>query len=305
MSPNAHPGQEAIIANGWFQANRWLISRRLSQITILVLFLLGPWFGWWLVKGNLSSSLTLGILPLTDPFVLLQSLASGHWPETASIIGALIVISFYLIVGGRAYCAWVCPVNLVTDAAFWLRERLGLGGASSLSRKTRYWLLGATLIMPVVSGQIIWELVNPVSMLHRGLIFGIGFAWVILLAVFIFDLFVTRRGWCSHLCPMGAFYSLLGTHNLVRVRADNRAACNDCLDCYRVCPEQQVIRTVLKDAEKGIGPVIDAPNCTNCGRCIDVCAPNVFHMGLRFNNKVSVETSHLDRPNHSSGVEVL
>lgn len=305
MSPNAHPGLEAIIANGWLEANRWLISRRLSQIMILVLFLLGPWFGWWLVKGNLSSSLTLGILPLTDPFVLLQSIASGHWPETASITGALIVISFYLIVGGRAYCAWVCPVNLITDAAFWLREHLGLGGASSLSKKTRYWLLAATLLMPLIGGQIIWELVNPVSMLHRGIIFGVGFAGVILLAVFIFDLFVTRRGWCSHLCPMGAFYSLLGTHNLVRVRADNRAACNDCLDCYRVCPEQQVIRTVLKDAEKGIGPVIDAPNCTNCGRCIDVCAPKVFHMGLRFNNKVSVDTSHLDRPNHSSGVEVL
>lgn len=305
MNPKIYHGQEAIIAKGWFLANRWLISRRASQLTVLVLFLLGPWFGWWLVSGNLSSSLTLEILPLTDPFVLLQSLAAGHWPESAAITGALIVIGFYLIVGGRAYCAWVCPVNLITDAAFWLRDRLGLGGASSLSKKTRYWFLAATLIMPLISGQVIWELVNPVSMLHRGLIFGVGMAWVILLAVFVFDLFVTRRGWCSHLCPMGAFYSLLGTHSLVRVRADNRAACNDCLDCYRVCPEQQVIRPVLNDAKKGTGPVINSANCTNCGRCIDVCAPKVFHMGLRFNNKVSVDTIQDDRPNHSSGVEVL
>lgn len=305
MNPKTNAGHEAVIARGWFGANRWLISRRISQVSILALFLLGPWFGWWLVKGNLNSSLTLEILPLTDPFVLLQSLLAGHWPETAAITGVLIVVGFYLVVGGRAYCAWVCPVNLITDAAFWLRDHLGLGGASNLSRKTRYWLLAATLILPPISGQIIWELVNPVSMFHRGLIFGVGLAWIILLAVFVFDLFITRRGWCSHLCPMGAFYSLLGTHSLVRVRADNRVACNDCLDCYRVCPEQQVIRPVLNDADKGIGPVIDSANCTNCGRCIDVCAPNVFHMGLRFNNKVSVDTNHLDRPNHSSGVEVL
>ncbi|MDH5355384.1 MAG: quinol dehydrogenase ferredoxin subunit NapH [Gammaproteobacteria bacterium] len=305
MNSKAYPGQEAIIANGWWLANRWLISRRLSQVGVLGLFLIGPWFGWWFVEGNLSSSLILGILPLSDPYVFLQSLATGHWPETAAITGVLMVVSFYLIVGGRAYCAWVCPVNLVTDAAFWLRDRLGLGGASSLSRKTRYWLLGATLLIPVVSGQIIWELVNPVSMLHRGLIFGFGAAWVVLLAVFIFDLFVTRRGWCSHLCPMGAFYSLLGTHSVIRVRADNRIACNDCLDCYKVCPEQQIIRPVLKEADKGTGPVIDSANCTNCGRCIDVCAPNIFHMGLRFNNKVSVNTNRSDRSNHSSGVEVL
>jgi polyferredoxin len=53
----------------------------LSQLAILALFLLGPWLGVWVVKGNLSSSLTLGVLPLTDPFVLAQVLATRHWPR--------------------------------------------------------------------------------------------------------------------------------------------------------------------------------------------------------------------------------
>ncbi|HRD91107.1 MAG TPA: quinol dehydrogenase ferredoxin subunit NapH, partial [Accumulibacter sp.] len=35
----------------------------------------------------------------------------------------------------------------------------------------------------------------------------------------------------------------------------------------------------------GIGPVILAANCTNCGRCIDVCSKDVFAFGLRFNNQ--------------------
>ncbi|RLA08317.1 MAG: quinol dehydrogenase ferredoxin subunit NapH [Gammaproteobacteria bacterium] len=304
MKSQGKPGREAIISKGWFRAHQWLISRRFSQLFILMLFLAGPWFGWWIVTGNLSSSLTLGTLPLSDPFVLLQAIAAGHWPETAAITGAVIVVVFYLLVGGRVYCSWVCPVNLVTDAAFWLRQRLGIGGASSLSRKTRYWLLAAILLVSIVSGSIAWEMVNPVSMLHRGLIFGIGFAWIVVSAVFVFDLLVTRRGWCSHLCPMGAFYSLLGTRSLIRVRADNRSACNDCMDCYLVCPEQQVIRPALKGADKGIGPVIDSANCTNCGRCIDVCAPNVFHFGLRFNNQNSIGSADANHSSHSSGVEI-
>ncbi len=296
-------GQEAIVSKGWLKAHQWLITRRISQLSILSLFLLGPWFGLWIVSGNLSSSLTLDTLPLTDPFVLLQSLVAGHWPETAAITGAAIVSAFYLIVGGRSYCSWVCPVNLITDAAHWLREKLSLGSASSLSKKTRYWLLAAILLLTIFNAGVIWELVNPVSMFHRGLIFGSGLSWTILLAVFLYDLLITRRGWCSHLCPMGAFYSLLGTHSLIRVRADNRDTCNDCMDCYLVCPEQQIIRPVLKGTDKDIGPVINSANCTNCGRCIDVCAPNVFHYGLRFHNKISAgDAGH---PNHSSGVEVL
>jgi ferredoxin-type protein NapH len=305
MISKTRPGLQAIAEKGWFRANRWLILRRSSQLSIIALFLAGPWFGWWIVSGNLSSSLTLDTLPLSDPFVMLQSIAAGHLPETVALTGMSIMVVFYLLVGGRVYCAWVCPMNLVTDAAFWLRERLGLGSASGLSKKTRYWMLAATLVLAATTGNIVWEIVNPVSMLHRGLIFGMGLAWVIVIAVFLFDLLITRRGWCSHICPMGAFYSLLGTHSLIRVRADARESCDDCMDCYRVCPEQQIIRPVLKGADKGIGPVIDSPNCTNCGRCIDVCAPNVFHFGLRFNNKISVGSITGNHPNHSSGAEVL
>jgi len=32
----------------------------------------------------------------------------------------------------------------------------------------------------------------------------------------------------------------------VRVAAPNRKACDDCMDCFAVCPEPQVIRPALK-----------------------------------------------------------
>ena len=292
MSLNTHnkrTGQEAIEEKGWIGAHKWLILRRIVQFSILALFMLGPLAGIWIVKGNLNYSYTLNFQPLTDPYVALQSMVSGHMPETLGLVGLVIVLGFYFLVGGRVYCSWVCPVNVVTDLAGWLRDRLGIKGAGSLSRNTRYWILGMTLVGSAVTGVVLWELINPISMLHRGLIFGMGTAWTVVIAIFLFDLFVMNRGWCGRLCPVGAFYSLLGRWSPLRVSANKRAACNDCMDCFEICPEPQVIRPALKGEAKGVGPVILAPNCTNCGRCIDVCSKDVFTFSLRFKNPASTE----------------
>ena len=277
-----HPGLTRRQNSGWLAANRYLLLRRLSQLAILMLFLAGPWFGVWLVKGNLASSLTLDTLPLTDPHVLLQSLMAGHLPEVTAIIGVVIVVAFYLLVGGRVYCSWVCPVNVVTDTAAWLRRKLGIKGGSGLSNKLRFWVLGMTLVMSALFGVIIWEFVNPVSMLHRGIIFGIGAAWVLIVGIFFYDLFVARHGWCGHLCPVGAFYSIIGRASVVKVSAPRREQCDDCMDCFAVCPEPKVITPALRGAAKGIAPLIADSQCTNCGRCIDVCDKDVFQFGTRF-----------------------
>ena len=274
--------RDAIAAKGWWSAHRWLLLRRSVQLGVLALFLAGPWLGWWVVKGNLNYSLTLDTLPLADPLVMLQSLLTGHVPERNAIIGVAIVLAFYLLVGGRVYCAWVCPVNIVTDAASALRRRLDIRGGGDLPRQTRYWMLALILALAAGTGSIVWELVSPVSLLPRGLIFGMGGGWLLIAGIFLFDLFVMKRGWCGHLCPVGAFYGLLGRVGLVRVSATRREDCNDCLDCFTACPEQHATRLPLKGAHKGVGPMIKDSDCTSCGRCIDVCAKDVFQFVPRF-----------------------
>ena len=69
-------------------------------------------------------------------------------------LGAAIVLVFYLLVGGRVYCSWVCPVNPITDAAEWLRCRLGIKGGARFSDQTRNGLLGAILLLAAVSGGL-------------------------------------------------------------------------------------------------------------------------------------------------------
>jgi ferredoxin-type protein NapH len=266
----------------WWRRNRWLLVRRVIQFAILGLFLAGPWLGIWWVKGNLASSTIFDAIGLTDPLVLLQSLAAGHALAATAVVGALTVLALYLVVGGRAYCSWVCPINIVTDAAFWLRTRFGIPVAWQPRRSTRLWLLGAILAVSAVTGAIAWELVNPITLLHRGLVFGMGLAWLVVLAVFLFDLAVSRRGWCSYICPVGAFYGVVGKAALLRVNARNRAACTDCGDCYRVCPEPHVLVPVLKPGSPAGGIVVSSGDCTNCGRCLDVCEEDVLAFGTRF-----------------------
>ncbi len=290
----AKPGAEAVAVRGWWAAHKWLIARRTAQAVFLAVFLVGPVTGVWIVKGTLASSYTLWFLPLTDPFMALQSLAAGNLLAASGFLGALIVLVAYLLIGGRMYCSWVCPINPVTDLAYRLRVRLGVprtGG--NFPRSVRYGVLVAALAASAATGTLAWELVNPITLVQRELVFGLfvvggSLAWVVVLGVFLFDLAASERGFCGRLCPVGAFYGLLGRYALLRVRADHRAACNDCMDCYAVCPEPRVIPPALK-APHGEGPVILSGDCTNCGRCIDVCSKAVFRFGGRFPDAVKAD----------------
>ncbi|MFC1673513.1 quinol dehydrogenase ferredoxin subunit NapH [Pseudomonadota bacterium] len=294
MSSQTPIGQDALKAKGWLGAHKWLLIRRASQLTILALFLAGPLAGVWIVKGNLTSSLTLGVLPLSDPFVLLQSLFAGHVAAGTALLGAAIVLAFYALFGGRIYCSYVCPMNVVTDASRWLAKRFKLSKGWQPARETRLYVLGGVMAAALVTGVMAWEMLNPVTMLHRGMVYGMGYVWTVVAAVFVFDLVVSRRGWCGHLCPMGAFYATLGSVSLVRVSASKRSQCNDCMDCFAVCPEPHVISPALRGAQTGVGPVIQSGFCTNCGRCIDVCAKDVFAFDLRFNNSAPADEGRIN-----------
>lgn len=284
-----HPGRAKRREMGWWAACRWLILRRLVQILFLAVFVSGPAWGVWIVKGSLASSLTLGVLPLTDPLMVLQSFLAGHVMTSSALLGAALVAGIYAVIGGRLYCSWVCPVNMVTDFAAWLRPRLGIREGVVLDRRIRYWLLAGVLAASAATGTIAWEFVNPVTMLHRGLVygsaFGAGAASFITVAVLLLDLGVAPRAWCGALCPVGAFYGVLGSKSLLRVSAQGRARCDKCMECFSVCPERQVINPALWGADQGHGPVILARECTDCGRCIDVCSKNVFRFVSRFDQR--------------------
>lgn len=84
---------------------------------------------------------------------------------------------------------------------------------------------------------------------------------------------------------------MIGQYSLIKVNAVNRESCNDCMECFAVCPEPQVIKPALKGSAEST-PVIMSGNCTNCGRCIDICAKDVFTTQTRFINLKSTTSQH-------------
>lgn len=256
---------------------RFMVLRRVSQISILLLFVSGSLLGWHILAGNLSSSRVLDSVPLADPFAVLQVAAAGRIVSAEALAGALIILGFFGLIAGRSFCSWVCPVNIVTDLANWLREKAGFdspGSRPGMSRATRYWVMAVSLVVSAATGIAAFEWISPVSMLHRGVIFGMGMGWTMVLAVFLFDLFIQRDGFCGHLCPLGGFYSVMTRFRLLRVR-HNSLNCTLCMKCLEVCPESQVLPMVGKTSS----PVLSG-ECTNCGRCTEVCDADAMKFGM-------------------------
>ena len=257
------------------KAHRYLIFRRFVQITLLLLFAGSNYWGWGILNGNYSTALFVGIVPLSDPYAVLQILASGFVVGTDLLIGGILVLIIYGLFAGRMFCSWICPMNIIADFAIWINQKLQIKTDLKLSRKTRYGAMILGLILSPIVGFAAFEAINPVAMLHRGIIFGIGTSWIVILAIFIFDIVVTKYGWCGHLCPIGAFYSSIGNFSIIKVE-HNKDNCTNCMKCFAVCHEKQVLDIIGK--QDGF---IDSGECTNCARCIEVCEDDALQFSLR------------------------
>ncbi len=291
----------------WLYSHRFLILRRIAQIGILLLFIMGnaslitikdsshlmlanqieqfesgdknPAIAnpktavSHILTGNLSASKILDFIPLSDPLAFLQILLAGGAVGMDLVLGVILVTAFYGIFLGRGFCAFICPINPISDLANFLRRILGIKDLIKLPRKSRYGILALSLALSFILGTLAWECISPIASLHRSLIFGIGSSLFSVLAIFLWDLFIMKNGFCGHLCPLGATYSLIGSFSLLKVKhiAEN---CTHCMRCVKICPEPQVLWRIGKSS----GNITSA--CIKCGRCIEVCQDRALEFSI-------------------------
>ncbi|MBI5814183.1 MAG: quinol dehydrogenase ferredoxin subunit NapH [Nitrospinae bacterium] len=257
---------------------KWWWARRITAVAILSIFVISAYFKRKLLVGDYSGSTLLGVIPLTDPLMAAQSfLATGGLYKTAAL-GSAVVIVFYLLAGGRAFCGWVCPLGVLLDFAHWLSRKLSIRKPfQGFPVETKYYFMAATLAAALASGVALYEMYNPVSILARAILFaglGAGLAsWLVIGALFHYELAVARTGWCRSLCPLGAFLAILGRYSLAQVAATGGREM-DIRNYVEVCPEPHALKLIL-NKERPSG------ECVMCGACVDRAADGAIRFGIR------------------------
>ena len=225
--------------------------------------------------GSLSSSQLFGI-NLLDPYAALQAIAASKQVASA-MLWALPILILFAIVRGRAFCGWVCPVNLLLEAVDWLRDKLGLKVYEMpIPRIAKVVVAAAVLVLSAATSIPLYESVNPIGALNRAILFGSTLGVWTLVAIVVAELFFGHRVWCRSVCPLGGFYQVLGTVGLVNVRI-NHASCIGCDKCKHACICDPGI---LDDAVAGTSAHVASGDCMLCGQCIDVCPTKALGVGL-------------------------
>jgi ferredoxin-type protein NapH len=217
--------------------------------------------------------------------------AAGHalfWPF---LLTALVPIAVTMVFG-RIFCGWICPATLLyelnTNLAAWLRWAGLKPGNRHFDKRIKYGVLALGLILSAATGSVMVAAIYPPAIIGRELYYlvawgGFSAGMLFFLGTLLFDLLVSRRGFCRYLCPGGALYSLLGRYRLLRIRRVVED-CNDCAKCNAVCEFD------LDPLRDGFGQ-----ECNNCTACMAVCPTDALTFTLRISDIPAQGPGHLGR----------
>lgn len=270
-----------------YRMKRWIVV-----ISIHLLFFLSFAIDVQTLEGTLNGSRFLGF-HLIDPFTTIQVfLATYHIPINV-IIGTSTVIIFYLFVGGKTYCSWVCPYGIISEIGEKLHNTLvtkKIIKERKFDHRIRHIFWFMFLIMAATSGYLVFETFNIVGIMSRFITYGWSLALGWVLVVFLIEVFFSRRAWCTYICPIGTTYGYIGKVSALRVQWNDN--CDHCMVCHDVCFENQVLELTKakydkQREEKGIKTMyVTGADCTLCGRCIDVCHADALKFDFRLKGLV-------------------
>ena len=269
------------------RAKRWIIV-----ISVHLLFFLSFAIDIQTLEGTLNGSRFLGF-HLIDPFTTLEMFMAEHHLHINIIIGVSTITVFYLLVGGRSYCAWVCPYGILSEigekwhntlvAKKIIKER-------KFDHRIKYAFWAIFLILAFTSGYMVFETFSVVGIMSRAIAYGWSLSLIWVLIVLAFEVFFARRAWCSYICPIGTTYGMIGKVSALRIEWNDN--CDHCMVCSDVCFENQVLEITKakydkQREEKGIThEYITGADCTLCGRCIDVCHEDALNFDFRLKSLV-------------------
>ena len=266
---------------------------RLAIQLLTLALLLAPL--WWplafripsIYQGNIAASrLQVGpaSIPMSDPFTALCVVLGSRTVPATLFAGAGLVVGFYLLVRGRAFCAYACPVHLVLETWDKLLVALRIR-RDNIGESWPGWinvaLAALVLAASAVAGLPAFEPVNPFNTLIRSLQ-HLSFAGLWLVAgVTALEALTGRRVFCRHLCPVGGLYSAINGVGVAGVAIDPEA-CTGCRQCAAHClAAPELIDAIVQARQTNVRAPVRSPHCTVCFECAAGCE----HHGIIFWNR--------------------
>ncbi|WP_165046094.1 4Fe-4S binding protein [Adlercreutzia sp. ZJ138] len=249
-------------------------------------------------------------ISLLCPLGALTTMLASKTIVPRAIISLVIAVVVILLLG-RAFCGWVCPVPVVsklrdafkksggkgagnstvplteTERAFLkgCRSKEGCSSCEDLRAQfdSRHIVLGGTLLSAAIFGFPVFCLICPIGLTFATvllvmLLFGGGdVTWsIVIVSILLLIEVVLFRKWCSKICPLSALMSLVAKGNKTFKPTINDTKCLESsreATCGK-CAEACEVRIDPRHPELG------APwnECTKCRACVDACPAGAISM---------------------------
>lgn len=276
-------------------------------------------------------------ISLICPIGALGTMLASKMIVPRAVISVVLAVAAILLLG-RAFCGWLCPVPVVSKLRGLFKKGGGkdvasteapasttpLSAAERQALKTscagsctscadrkpadsRHFILGGTLLSAAIFGFPVFCLVCPVGLSFAMIflliaLFGGGdVTWsVVAVPALLLLEVVFFRKWCSHLCPISSFMSLIGRANRTFQPAIDDELCLEtahgatCGRCAEVC------EVAINPRHPELGTTFN--ECTRCRACADACPGHAITFPLIARRKAGAPAFEPDAERAARGV---
>jgi len=213
------------------------------------------------------------ICPFGGVVNLYTYLAGGGY--VAKLHSAVFVMLLALVIGlvltGKSFCGWICPLGSVQQALGWIGQRVWPRAYNKVPRRVerivqylKWLVLLWVLVQTARSGRLIFQDWDPYYNLYHIWTDEIAISGYVVTALTLFASLFIPRAFCRYACPLGAFNGIFNSFSFVGIKRDAHT-CTDCGRCSKVCPV---------NIDLCASTAIRSVECMRCLKCIDACPQN-------------------------------
>jgi ferredoxin len=189
----------------------------------------------------------------------------------SAVFVMLLALLIGLVLTGKSFCGWICPLGSVQQALGWVGQRLWPRAYNRVPRwlerifqYLKWVVLAWVLVQTARSGQLIFQDWDPYYNLYHIWTDEVAISGYAVTGVTLVLALFVPRAFCRYACPLGAVNGLFNSFSFIGIKRD-ATTCTDCGLCTKACPVN--IDVCASTAVRSV-------ECTRCLLCVEACPQN-------------------------------